>query len=87
MKMLKPPSLRSTLWAAATQRRGRRWEQTCERSLIVFVCTKYSFMVELQSAARMSERESKFEVYNSGYNLLQRFSKYETSGHAEFHSL
>lgn len=46
-----------------------------ERFSFVFVCTKYSFMVELQSAARMSERESKFEVYNSGYNLLQKFSK------------
>ncbi len=44
-------------------------------TLIVFVCTKYSFMVELQSAARMAERESKFEVYNSGDNLLQELSK------------
>ena len=42
---------------------------------LVRICTKYSFMVELQSAARVYERESKFEVYNSVYNLLQKFSK------------
>jgi len=39
--------------------------------LLVPDCTKYFFMVELRGAAPMSVCMSKFEVYNSGYNLLQ----------------